>query len=331
MVAAAVLSVLSVLAGAGCAKLFRSAPRATVGPAESGRLLPELWRDPADAASRDLYHGAGGALLQPRPGRAWRFVEKDTKGFSPGWDVLDASGVEWSVKQGPEAQSEVLASRILWALGYHQPPTYYVADWALADGPEPGPQRPGRFRPDVARGRRAGEWSWERNPFADTQPFRGLLVLQRVLNNWDLLDRNNTIYEFDPPRDGLRRWFVVIDLGASFGKAYGLESRRSGSRNHPADYAEQGYLEGVDRDGYVEFDQLGKWHRNLFGRLRPSDVRWTSERLARITPRQWDDAFRAAGYDGVTAERLLVQLRRRIDAGLAMTALPKIPLPADPG
>jgi len=290
-----------------------------VPPEEAARLLAELWRDPGDMAARDLYHGAGGAALQPRPGQTWKFVEKDTKGFSPGWDVLDARGVEWSVKQGPEAQSEVLASRILWALGYHQPPTYYVADWSLADGPEPGPQPPGRFRPDLAGGRRTGEWSWERNPFAGTQPFRGLLVLQRVLNNWDLLDRNTTVYEFDAPRDGLRRWFVVIDLGASFGKAYGLESRHSGSRNDPEDYERQGYLEGIDGDGYVEFDQLGKWHRQLFGRITPADVRWTSERLARITPGQWDDAFRAAGYDSATAERLLVQLRRRIDAGRTLT------------
>jgi hypothetical protein len=316
--AGAAIAIVAVVGGAGCAKLFRSAPRATVAPAEASQLLAELWRDPGDIASRDLYHGAGGAASMPRPGQAWKFVEKDTKGFSPGWDVRDERGGEWSVKQGPEAQSELVASRILWAIGYHQPPTYYLADWSLADGPQPGPQQPGRFRPDLVGGRRTGEWSWERNPFAGTQQFRGLLVAQRILNNWDLLDRNNTIYEFDTPRDGLRRWFVVIDLGASFGKTYGLESRRSGSRNEPSDYAEQGYLEGIDKDGYVEFDQLGKWHRNLFGRITPDDVRWTSERMARITPAQWDDAFRAGGYDRATAAGLQDQLRRRIGAGLAL-------------
>ncbi len=107
----------------GCAKLFRDAPRPTVGSDQASRLLPELWRDRGDITSLDLYHGPGGPDLQPRPGQSWRFLKKDTKGFSPGWDVRDSGGREWSVKQGPDAQSEVVASRIVWALGYHQPPT----------------------------------------------------------------------------------------------------------------------------------------------------------------------------------------------------------------
>ena len=308
--------VLAAMAASGCAKLFRDAPRPTVAPEQAAGRLPELWRD-RDTATLDLYHGPGGRELQPRTGQSWRFVKKDAKGFSPGWDVRDSAGREWSVKQGPEAQSEVVASRILWALGYHQPPTYYVADWSLADGPEPGKQTPGRFRPAIPGARRAGQWSWEKNPFAGTRPFRGLLVLQRILNNWDLLDRNNAVFEFDAPRDGARRWFVVIDLGASFGKAYGVGSRRSGSRNDPADYEEQGYIEDLYADGSVEFDQLGKWHRGLFGELTSDDVRWTSARLDRITPAQWDDAFRAGGYEPETAARFIAQIRRRIDAGLA--------------
>ena len=313
--AAAVAALLA--ASAACAKLTRDAPRPTAGAEEAARLLPEFWVD-RDTAGLDLFHGAGGAALAPRPRQAWRFVSKDTKGFSPGWDVRDDAGVEWSVKQGPEAQSEVVASRILWALGYHQPPAYYVSDWSLADGPQPGPQPPGRFRPDLEGAKRVGEWSWERNPFAGTRQFRGLLVLQRILNNWDLLDRNNTVYAFDAPRDGVNRWFVVIDLGASFGKAYGIGSRRSGSRNDPDGYEEQGYLEDVNADGTVEFEQLGKWHRGLFGDLTPADVRWTSERLARLTPAQWDDAFRAAGYSPETSRRLIAQVQRRIDAGLTL-------------
>jgi hypothetical protein len=171
----------------------------------------------------------------------------------------------------------------------------------------------------VPGARRSGEWSWERNAVAGTQPFRGLLVLMRVLNNWDLLDRNNTVYEFDAPRAGARRWFVVIDLGASFGKAHGLASRHSGTRSDPAGFEAQGFLEGVDDDGYVDFDDLGKWHRDLFGRLTPADLRWTCERLARLSPRQWDDAFRAGGYDAATAGRFIAQMRRRIEAGLALS------------
>jgi hypothetical protein len=308
--------------GAGCGRVLRDRPRATVAPEEAARLLPELWRDRGDIAALDLFHGAGSAQGAPRASGPWRFKLKDTTGFSPGWDVVDESGIEWSVKQGPEAQSEVLASRLVWALGYHQPPTYYVPEWSMVDGPEAGKiQPPGRFRPTLPGAKRTGEWSWEKNPFAGTPQFRRLLVLMRVLNNWDLLDRNNTVYEFEGPREGAQRWFVVIDLGASFGKTHAV-SLESGTRNDPEDYERQGYLEGVDKDGYVEFDALGKWHRELFGRIAPADVRWTSERLAGITPRQWDDAFRAAGYDKATTDRFRGEIRKRIAQGLALREAP---------
>ena len=282
------------------------------------RRLPELWSEPADMRSLDLLHGPGGAARAPRAGSSFRFLEKDTTGFSPGWDVEDASGTRWSVKQGPEAQSEVVASRLLWALGYRQPPTYHVDSWRISDGPEPGPQPPGRFRPALPGGKREGPWSWERNPFAGTQAFRGLLVSMRILNNWDLLDRNNAIYAFDTPRGGVSRWYVVRDLGASFGRTHGLESRHSGTRNDVDDFEGQGFLEGVSPEGFVEFDQLGKWHRGLFGRLTPADVRWTCERLRRLTPDQWRDAFRAGGYPDDTAGRFISELHKRIEAGMAL-------------
>ena len=94
----------------------------------------------------------------------YSFVAKDTSGFSPGFDVRSADGLEWSVKLGPEAQSEVVTSRILWAIGFHQPPTYYVERWTLT-GQEAGPQPPGRFRPDLPDQEVVGEWSWYENPF----------------------------------------------------------------------------------------------------------------------------------------------------------------------
>jgi hypothetical protein len=316
-----VLAVTVALGGTACGKI-RSKPKATVTPTEAERLVPELWVDRGDVTRLDLFHGPGSAAIQPRPQGPWHFVAKDDTGFSPGWDVRDAAGTEWSVKLGPEVQSEILASRILWALGYHQPPMYAVSEWAMVDGPEAGRiQPPGRFRPSLPGGKRTGAWSWEKNPFAGTVPFRGLLTMMRVLNNWDLLDRNNTVYEFDAPRDGAQRWYVVIDLGASFGKVTPV-AVGSGTRNDPDGYEQQGFLEGVDTDGYVEFDQLGKWHRDLFGRIRPSDVRWVCARLSRITPAQWDAATRAAGYDQRTAERFRAEVRKRAAQGLALQDAP---------
>ena len=298
----------------GCSKAFRRPARPTVALPAAEQRLSELWSDPGDIAGLDLYSGPGGQGLMPKPGETFQFVAEDRQGFSPGWEVRDGRGVQWSVKLGVEAQSELVASRILWAMGYRQLPSYHVSSWNLAGGPRPGRGDPGRFRALLPGTRPAGEWSWEANPFAETQVFRGLLVLMRIINNWDLLDGNNAVYEFDAPRDGVSRWFVVRDLGASFGRTRTL-SRRSGTRNDVEDYERQGYIEGVDEDGAVEFDQLGKWHRGLFAELRVEDVRWISERLSRLTRRQWDDAFRAAEYEPEVAGRFIAALLKRIEQG----------------
>ena len=111
-----------------------------------------LRQEPFDIQKRDLFHGPGGTAAMPARLRdaAFTFVARDTSGWSPGLTCAAVSGVEWSVKLGPEAQSEVVSSRILWAIGFHQPPTYYLERWSLT-GQESGPQPTGRFRPDRSR------------------------------------------------------------------------------------------------------------------------------------------------------------------------------------
>jgi hypothetical protein len=301
----------------GCAKLPSKVRSTATGPLPPERMA-ELWVEPADAASRDLFHGPGGPELMPKPGASFTFKSKDTKGYSWGYDVVDANGMEWSVKYGPEAHSEVFASRIVWALGYHQVPTYHVKQWTLVGGPDAGPGQPSRFRPSLPGWTREGTWSWNENDFVGTPPYRGLLVLMRVLNNWDLLDRNNAVFVLPEPREGARRWFVNIDLGASLGRTRIVPT--SGSRSKPEDFEVQGYINGVDDKGRVRFDDLGRFHRELFADLTPADVRWTSERLARITPRQWDDAYRAAGYAEEDARRFQRKIQEKIAQGLALAA-----------
>jgi hypothetical protein len=72
--------------------------------------IAELWQEPVVLEQRDLFHGAGGAGLAPKD-TVFQLVARDTSGWSPGFDVMDANGVEWSVKLGPEAHSEVVTSR----------------------------------------------------------------------------------------------------------------------------------------------------------------------------------------------------------------------------
>ncbi len=314
---AATCATVAVFLEEGCAKLPRKVRSTAAGPLSPAQIA-ELWVEPADTASRDLFHGPGGKALAPPAGGRFQFLSKDTKGYSWGWDVKDASGREWSVKYGPEAQSEVVASRLVWAIGFHQPPTYFVEKWELQGGGEPGPKPSSRFRPKLPSQRRVGVWSWHQNQFVGTQPYRGLLVLMRILNNWDLLDRNTAILDLDTPREGARRWYVVIDLGAALGRTRVVPD--SGTRNDIEDFEEQGFIKGVGADGHVKFDDLGRWHRELFGALTPADVRWTCERLDRLTPQQWNDAFRAAGYKDAEAARFIRKIREKVAAGLALSA-----------
>lgn len=295
----------------GCAPAMRSTAERPLTPQD----IAQLWVEPDDIASRDLYHGPGGAQLQPPEGATFVFEELDTTGFSRGYDVEDNAGLEWSVKIGPEAQSEVVASRLLWAVGYHQPATYFVRRWSLAGGPTPGPQPAGRFRPDVPGSRTIADWSWQQNPFVDTRPFKGLIALNLLVNNWDLKGTNNKVYETAEDGGGVRRRYVVRDLGASFGKSRWFPY---GTRNDVDDFESQAYVLGVS-NGQVRFDYSGR-HRELLEHIAPDDVIWACEWMAKLTDAQLDAAFRAGGYDQPARERFIRTLKAKVAQGLALRA-----------
>jgi hypothetical protein len=284
----------------------------------------ELWVDPGDGPARDLFFGPGGAALAPTPSVGYDLVAMDASGFSPGYDVRDREGTSWSVKLGPEAQSEVVVSRILWAIGYHQPATYLVTDWTLTS---PTPMKTGsaRFRRELPTHRVVSEWSWYENPFVATQAFRGLIAANLILNNWDWKTSNNKVYEV---ADGgrVRRMYIVRDLGASLGKTSFPPLLRwtpfrlmaQGSRNNIAEFEEQQFIKSIDGDD-ITFDYRGV-HTALIDMLTPADVAWTSRLMARISDRQWHDAFRAAGYDDATQQRFIAKLKAKIQEGLATAA-----------
>lgn len=308
------------IAAPSCARAVR---KVETSPGRTATIA-ELWQEPGDA--RDLFHGPGGQQLRPTQA-AFEFVAEDQSGYSPGFDVRDDRGVEWSVKTGPEAQTEVVASRILWAIGFHQPPTYYVSKWSLK-GARTGVQEAARFRPDV-RGRNVvGDWPWHQNPFVGTREFGGLIVANLVINSWDWKTSNNKIYELEEPMNGVSRWFVVRDLGASFGKFtyptilkwFRLRGFGQGSRNDLADFEEQGFIKSIDRErSEVEFDYRGIY-RDVLSSVTPEDVRWACQRLSQLTDAQWRDVFRAGGYTEDEGRRFTAKIKEKIAQGLQLTA-----------
>ena len=308
-----------ILLAEGCTKRLLQVQPAGQPPAE----IAELWQTPTDLEQRDLVHGPGGRALQPREA-TFHFVSEDKTGWSPGFDVRDREGLSWSVKLGPEAQPEVVTSRILWAIGYHQPPTYYLDEWMMEGGPQ-REQPPGRFRPDLPSQQVVGDWSWYENPFVGSQPYRGLVVANLILNSWDWKTSNNKIYRLQVPVDGVSRRYVVRDLGASLGKTtypgilkwFRLRGFGQGSRNDIVDFEAQGFIKRVDEGSRVEFDYRGIY-RDVINSVTPEDVRWTCKLLARLSDQQWSDAFAAAGYSPEVSRRYVAKIKEKITQGLAL-------------
>jgi hypothetical protein len=282
-----------------------------------------LWIEPVDLASRDLYHGPGGPSLAPDPAAAFRFVAADRTGFSNGYDVDGPDGVRWSVKLGPEAQSEVAASRLLWAIGYHQPPAYYVPAWQLT-GAQSGPQGAARFRPELPAWKVVSDWSWYGTDLVHTPAFKGLIVANVMLNNWDWKTSNNKVYEVAGAEGTTSRRYVVRDLGASLGKTtlprilawMPTSGPKQGTRNDLEGFEAQGFIKGV-ADGDVDFDYRGL-HHALVDIVTPADVLWTSRLLGRLSDTQWHDAFRAAGYTPAQAGRFAAKLKAKVTQGLQL-------------
>src|SRR5215210_1805606 len=93
------------------------------GKAKKSSGTHVLWRDPGHIPSRDLHHGPGAPHLTPQP--PFTFVEETKTGESPKFKVRDARGVVWKVKLGEEAQTETVATRLVWAVGYFAEEAYY--------------------------------------------------------------------------------------------------------------------------------------------------------------------------------------------------------------
>jgi hypothetical protein len=284
------------------------------GPPTAAQLA-QLWVEPGN---RDLFWGVGGKALAPDPAAAYTVIELKRTGFSRGYTVKGPDDREWSVKFPPEAPTEVVASRIVWAVGYHQPPVYYMTKWMARKASSPNPQLPARFREKdpVLRDRLQlvdqGSWSYYRNPFVGTRELRGLLVLHAMLGNSDLKDDNNARYELKEAIEGATVWYVARDLGQTFGRTGVLDAPRGDVEV----FEKTPFIKGVV-NGRVKFDWRGR-HGALLDDITPADVRWICNRLAKLTDRQWHDAFRAGGYPKEEADRFIRRLKQKIAEGRAL-------------
>jgi hypothetical protein len=300
--------------------------RLTTVPADGAPA--SLWHEPADLGSRDLYAGPWGLELAPDPGARYTLVQRKHTGINPGMTVLDPVGGEWSVKQGPEdgyaseGQIEVVLSRVLSAVGYHQPPVYYLPSFTLVDDWGEHTERGGRFRLKTKALKDCGEWSWQQNPFVGTPEYQGLLVILLTLNSTDLKNSNNTLYQRITD-EGVVSWYSVRDLGS----ALGTTGRLAPVRGDAAAFRRSPFIVGVT-NGFVEFAYRG-WHQELVRRrIRPQDVEWASRLLSRLTRQQWADAFRAGGYPPAMSAQFIDVIESRIRDAQRIGAA-RLPSPAE--
>jgi hypothetical protein len=299
--------VISVMAGTPALPL--PVPR----PASLSTLL---WVAPTDLATRDLFAGPWGPELVPDPRATYTFVKPKSGGANPGVVVADPRGRIWHVKQprdgsvGDEGPVEVALSRVLSAVGYHQPPVYFVRSFTMADGSGVHTVAGGRFRlHDDKLLKDIGEWSWHDNPFVGTQPFNGLLAILLAFNSTDLKNSNNSLYEARVG-DHTEQWYAVRDMGSALGESGSLKPKRNNLRL----FERQHFITGVD-DGFVQFDYDGKKPELYRKRITVADMTWAMNLLGGLSDRQWHDAFRAGGYSDAVATGFIRKIAANIRQG----------------
>lgn len=311
-------------------------------PQPTGKAV--AWREPGDISALNLRHGPGSEEMGPQA--PYTFISESKVGASPKFKVKDARGVTWSVKMGPEAQAETVATRLVWAMGYFADEAYHLDSIEVQNLPrlargqefQTGKSvRDVRMEPrrkDVVRG---AIWDWLQNPFVGQREFSGLKVMMVLVANYDTRLDNNQIYTVKNAETGeMEARYVVTDIGATFGKVGGLGGKRS--KNSLEDYRSSKFIESVE-NGMVNFDYhtkpkgaggfasvfspgYGKRQANKEKAMRSiplEDVRWIGARLALLSDEQLRDAFRAAHYDTATMEGYVSVLRGRINK---LTQLP---------
>jgi hypothetical protein len=290
-------------------------PKTGKGESSAGASSPniaQLWIDPSGSV-RDLDAGPGGDRRRPIKDARYEVRERNTAGFSISYKVRDSEGDEWNVKIGPEAQTEVVTSRIVWAAGYHQLPSYFVERWIAVEDGRDALRGGARFRPKDKTVESKGIWPWQQNPFVGSRELNGLLVLMMILNNTDLKDQNNELFELaGGPREGASRWYVAKDLGASLGETGWFDPRRGDIDA----FEREPFITGL-KGPFVKFGFQGR-HKNLLEKITADDVKWTCERMTAITDQQLQDAFHAGGYNDETTRRFVARIRQKVAEGLAL-------------
>jgi hypothetical protein len=324
----------------GLSLLFSTCPSVGEGakrnqqPTPTDNLPGVLWVQPASIATRDLFYGPGGKGHEPHS--PFTFLREDLKGTNPKFDVRDQEGTKWRAKLGAEAKPETAASRLLWAVGYLASEDYFLPDLKVEDmkplkrgqrlvGPD-GAMKNARLKRFSQDEKKVGSWRWRSNPFFGTREFNGLRVMMALMNNWDLKDENNAVYEVKGDSSSPQLQYMVSDVGATFG-TMGLSYPNSSSKGNLPAYASSKFINKVTAD-YVDFNVPARPSfvhavdmKELCIRLRlewigkhipRADARWIAQLLSELSRDQIRQAFQAAGFSPAEVDGFADVVEKRI-------------------
>jgi hypothetical protein len=319
-----ILTVLVIFVGNAGAAGPKETPNILNAP--KGSVL--FWTDPTDLDARDLFYGPGGKAHEPHG--PFTFEKEDLDGTNPKFVVRDPDGMKWKVKLGIEARPETAVTRLVWAAGYYANEDYFVPNMRIDGMPahvHRGQELIGphgevhNVRLKREDEKKIGIWEWDKVSFAGSREWNGLRVLMALVNNWDLKDVNNSVY-----KNGAQQVYMVSDLGASFGST-ARTFPGSSAKDDLHSYSHSKFIRRVGADT-VDFQTPGRpsliylfsakaffmrVHLEHLGRNVPrADAKWVGQLLARLSPAQIHDAFRAAGYSPEEIEAFSRLLEKRI-------------------
>src|SRR4030095_5882862 len=268
---------------------------------------PVLWEE-VNTGSLDLFHGPGGMAMLPDVSRV-EFIKEETQGHNKKFRIKDAKGQIWVAKLGREAQPETAAVRLLYGLGYKTEINYLVPSLTI---PGKGTFENVRLEARPKNVERLDEWKWKDNPFVGTNELQGLKIMMVFLTNWDLLDLQNKVLRVNN-NGTIEHQFIISDLGATFGKLGNNNLpfffRLGRKTNDPGTWYEAGFVKGI-QGGMIDFDFKDKG-RGLMDDITVAQGRWLATRLAELSDKQLDDAFRAANYTSDEIKLLRQGVRER--------------------
>jgi hypothetical protein len=314
------LGTLILTSSVGCATLgapFAGGPPAEVRASVISRAA--LWTD-SNIPAKNLKAGPGGeAAFAFRDTVRCKYVERQLDGRSPKFACVIGDTDEVKVKYGGsngEVYGEVIATRLLWALGFGADTMYPVnvichgcpaslGGTMLADGDS-------RFDPAVIERKFAGEewpahgppgWSWREldeiapDPRGATRAQRDALKLLAVfVQHTDTKPQQQRIVCRDKRTKGApdsceRPFLIINDLGLTFGRATQTNANEKSGVNLAAWRKAQVWKSGAAC--------VGNLPRSITGTLGDPQVSeegraFLAGLLSQLTDRQVRDLFEAA-------------------------------------